>query len=237
MTFDGSSRPIELMPASGSTTTEAKHRSLDINYDGHGQFRSLCLGYGDFYRSVFLEEFLARFVETSNNVELKALRRGIATRAKEIRKSRKVRGRPRVQDDPNWLAKVRVAAFRRIIQGWKWPRIAESEGMKANASNIKTIERTMSRRQDQFARIIWDACSNAGTWQVGADARANLRRLRKDLETPKFRTWLWHSTGLRFDLFPPVDLAKECKKIVVTLAPRGGKIVAQEIVGRQRSIS
>jgi hypothetical protein len=213
-------------PVTPSTTTDGTpHATLDYDADGHGPFRNMCLVYGDFYRPIFLQEIINWFVHSASKTELAALRKAVSSRSAHVGKGGK-RGRPRGRDDADWLVKVKVAAWRRIVEGWSWKKIAESEGLRPNQRNIRTIERTLSRRQDQYAAIIWEACrSIASVWKLGADSDTNLARLEEGLKTQYLRQWLWLKAGLPFK-----DLPDGCKKIVLTLAPRGEETAGKELV-------
>jgi hypothetical protein len=139
--------------------------SLEFDRDGHGPFRNMCLVYGDFHRTVFLQEIINWFVRSASKVELAALRKAVSWRSAHVSKGGK-RGRPRERDDAAWLVKAKVEAWHRIVEGWTWWKIAESEGLKPTRKNIRTIERTLTRRQDRYAAIIWEACrSIAGVWK------------------------------------------------------------------------
>jgi hypothetical protein len=198
--------------------------TLDFDGDGHGPFRNMCLIYGDFHRTVFLQEIINWFVRSASKAELAALRKAVLLRSAHIGKGGK-RGRPRGRDDADWLVKVKVAAWHRIVDGWTWKKIAESEELKPNHNNIRTIERTLSRRQDQYAAIICEACSMASVWEPVADSDTNCARLEEGLETQRLRQWLWLKAGLPFK-----ELSEGCKKIVLTLAPRGGEAAGRELV-------
>ncbi len=196
---------------------------MDFDSDGHGPFRNMCLVYGDFHRTVFLQEIINWFIRSASKAELAALRKAVSLRSADVRKGGK-RGRPRGRDDADWLVRVKIAAWRRIVERWTWRRIAESEGLKPNRRNIRTIERTLTRRQDQYAAIIWEACSMAGVWKTGADSDTNRARLEKGLETQRLRLWLWSKAGLPFK-----ELSEGCKKIVLALVPRGGEAAGREL--------
>ncbi len=44
--------------------------NLDMDRDGHGPFRDMCLIYGDFHRTVFLQEIINWFVGSASKAEL-----------------------------------------------------------------------------------------------------------------------------------------------------------------------
>jgi hypothetical protein len=199
-------------------------KALDFDADGHGPFRDLCLIYGDFRRTVFLQEIINWFVRSASKAELAALRKAVSLRSAEVGKGGK-RGRPRGRDDADWLVKVKVAAWHRIVDGWTWRKIAEAEGLKPNHNNIRTMEYTLSRRQDQYAAIIWEACrSIPGVLKPGADSDTNLASLQEGLKTQYLRQWLWLKAGLPFK-----DLPDGCSKIVLTLASRGEVAAEREL--------
>ena len=218
------------VPSEASPEMEDSTAAMDA--DGHGHFRDLCLVYGDFYRPVFLEVIQEWFVRGANKDEIAVLRKAISTRAASAGKDRK-QGRPRAQDDSDWLIAAKIAAWRHIVDGWTWWQIAESDDMKPNRSNIKTIERTLSRRVDRYAAVIWRACIDLGSWKWQDDEQSNLARIEVDLRRAEMlRAWLWVKAGLPFGRFPERDLTEGCTKIVLTLAPRGEKADAEENVSR-----
>jgi len=198
-----------------------------LDPDGHGPFRDMCLAYGDFYRPIFLETIRDWFIRNANKTELAELRKAISARSANLGKGGK-RGRPRAKDDHNWLMGAKTAAWRRLIDRWTWRRIAESEGTKLNPRNIRVVERTLSRRQDQYAAIIWNACSQTGTWRSGVGIDANLKRLRDALETARFRQWLWTKAGL-FGPSSNAEWTDGCKKIVLGLVGRGEKAAGRNL--------
>jgi hypothetical protein len=205
----------------------------DVDKDGHGPFRDTCVVYGDFYRPIFLQEFLNWFIGSANKTELAILRKAVSARAATAGRGAK-KGRPRAQDDADWLVKVKIEAWRRIVEGWTWWKIAESSGMKPTRGNIRALERTLSRRQDRYASIIWQACAAAGVWKTGNDPQTSLAYLERNLTTRKCQEWLWAKSGLPFGRFPEEDLTVGSKKIVLTLAPRGEKAAASELVRRMK---
>jgi hypothetical protein len=100
-------------------------------------------------------------------------------------------------------------------------------------SNIKTIERTLSRRVDRYSAIIWRACIDLGSWKPHDDERSNLARIEEDLRRAEtLRAWLWAKAALPFGRLQGSDFTEGCTKIVLTLAPRGEKAAAGEIVRR-----
>jgi hypothetical protein len=111
--------------------------------DPHGDFRNLCMLYGDFNRGVFLEEilnFIAGFGATK--AELSAIRTAVQKRAKQLPK-RPRKGRPRAEEDREWMQRAIAAAYRKHVLGWSWSRVTESLGMKPTKPNIRTVQRQM----------------------------------------------------------------------------------------------
>jgi hypothetical protein len=213
---------------------DAKDAGVDVGYsarpgisgDRHKRFRELCVVYGDSCRQVFLDEFVMWFVRFATKSELGRLSREIATQSRRIDQNRKPKGRPRAEDLPSWLGNARDAAFKRIVYGWSWARIARSEGKKPSKPNIQTLK----NRQDRYAGIIWEVCSETGVWQSGSGTEADIVRLRNSLETTMFRMVLCRRALLPFSIFRGQDLTAECEKVVMTLAPQGGKIVGRQFV-------
>jgi hypothetical protein len=204
-----------------------------MDADGHGRFRDLCLVYGDCYRDAFLEEIQGSFIRTANKGELSAVRKAVADRAAKIAHGGK-RGRPRSQDDGTWLTNTRIVTWRRIVEGWTWWQIAESQGMKPTRGNIRTIERTLKRQMDKYAVMIWKTALEAAIWQTGSDDASILSLLEKKLDTFFFKALLWIRCGLPFGRFPPNDLSEGCRKIVLVLALPGQRASAMELILRLR---
>src|SRR5271154_1146915 len=220
------SEPAQVTPtAIHESSTDA---ALDMDRDGHGPFRNICLIYGDSNRTVFLQEIIDWFIRSASNTELAALRRAVALRSNALPKGNK-RGRPRARDDSDWLVGVKTDAWRRIVEGRTWKSIAEGEGLKPSRADVRTIERTRSRRQDEYAAIIWGAATHADVWR-GADAlESNLKRLNEAMDTSRFRQWLWVKAAL-FGPSSDSEWIEGCKKIVLTLAPRGGRAAGAELI-------
>jgi hypothetical protein len=181
-----------------------------MDEDGHGPFRDSCVIYGDFYRPVFLEEFVRWFVRSADKAELAVLRKAVRVRAAAIRKGGK-RGRPRARDDDEWLIKAKVETWQRHILGWSWPQIAIEAGLEPTRPNCRTLQ----RRQDEFAAMIWRALPPYAEQP---------ERLKTLLESKAIQQLLWVRVGLPFKTHP-----EECKKIVLALAPRGLKAQADII--------
>lgn len=212
-------------PVPHSATPDA---TLDFDADGHGPFRDLCVVYGDFHRPVFLQVIINWFVRSASKTELAALRKAISLRSNDVGRGGK-RGRPRGRDDADWLVKAKVTAWHRIVDGWTWKRIAESGGLKPNHKNIRTVERTLARRRDQYAAVIWQACVEAAVWRNGDSDEIHLQRLESALETMRFRQLLWIRAGLFGPSSDPGWICG-CKNIVLTLALRGGDAAGKELV-------
>lgn len=212
-------------PATHSTTPDA---TLAFDTDGHGPFRDLCLIYGDFHRPVFLQEIINWFVRSASKTELAALRKAISLRSTDVGRGGK-RGRPRGRDDADWLVKAKEAAWHRIVDGWTWKKIAEFGGLKPNQRNIRTIERTLARRHDQYAAVIWKACVEADVWRTGDGDEIHLQRLESALGTMRFKQLVWIRGGLFGPSSDPGWICG-CKNIVLALAPRGGDAAGKELV-------
>lgn len=202
--------------------------TLDMDTDGHGPFRNMCLIYGDFHRTVFLQEIIDWFIRSASNTELAALRRAVALRSNALPKGSK-RGRPRARDDSDWLVAVKTDAWRRIVEDRTWKNIAESEGLKPSRGDLRTIERTRTRRQDEYAAIIWGAATHADVWRGADTLESNLRRLSEAMDTPRFRQRLWVKAAL-FGPSSDSEWIEGCKKIVLTLTPRGGRAAGAELI-------
>ena len=178
-----------------------------MDEDGHhGSFRDLCLVYSDFNRPVFLEAIQDWFIRSANKEELKALREAISIRASNLRKAGGGnRGRPRGRDDAEWLGKAKQEAYWRHVLGLTWPQVAAKAGLLPTKPNLRTLQ----RRQDQLAAIVWSACRQF-------DSGIDQERLKRHLERAPFQQWLRGKAGLPFR-----DLPEVCKKIVLGLVPRG----------------
>jgi len=212
------------------TVDDAQNAIAEFDADGHGHFRDLCLVYGDFHRAVFLQEIITWFLHNASKAELACLRKAVAARAGKISKGGR-RGRPRAQEDSDWLLAARRIVWRRIVDGWTWPRVAEMEGMRPDKKNFHTIERTLGRRRDRFAALIWKACSDFSLWRAGDSSEVNLERLHRALESQQFRQYLWVKAGL----FGPSADGKwidGCGKIIERLYFRGQTAADEELATR-----
>lgn len=178
-----------------------------MDNDPHGHFRDLCLVYGDFYRDVFLEEFEQWFIRGASQHEVSRIRKSVQARAKALRQKGGKRGRPRGRDDECFLYKARVVAWHRIVEGWSWPKIAQAAGLTPTKPNIRTVQ----RQCDHLAAIIWQSLPQPGH----ADQPEKLDR---DVDSKSIQHLIRIRTGLPFHSHP-----EQCKKIVVQLAPRGGR--------------
>jgi hypothetical protein len=108
----------------------------DINHDGHGHFRGLCIAYGDYYRPTFLREFAERFIKSASKAELAGVRTLVALRARTLSQGTKGRasdqspgkkGRPAARSDNAWLANAKILAFRRNCGA---PDLATDRGIR-----------------------------------------------------------------------------------------------------------
>jgi hypothetical protein len=215
-----------------------------MDADGHGKFRDLCTKYGDFYRPVFQSEIL-NYLKTGSRAELKAIRKAVQEREKQLRKHGKTlrpgeqfdaewlkearfpltpvqprgrRGRPRAHSDRDWIAKAGREAWQRHVLGWNWRKIAEHAGLRPSKENWQGVERILRRRMDQYAALVWNAIP------LAARGPAGLREGSLDDRTTQY--CLRDKAGLPFDSHPD-----QCKKLVLKLARRGQKIQARNLVG------
>jgi hypothetical protein len=106
-----------------------------------------------------------------------------------------------------------------IAERRTWRQIAEYDGLNPNETDIRTLQ----KRLDKYAALIWEECDQAGIWPP--DGGDSYERLKKSLEEMKFRAWLFDRVGLPFDLVSPPNLAEQCKQIVLALACRGAKVL------------
>jgi hypothetical protein len=183
------------------------HRDGAHQDERHDAFRNLCMMYGDFNRSIFLEEIL-QFVGSAaaNSDELATIRAALQKRAKQLAK-RKRRGRPRAFESSAWIQKAMSAAFRKRVLGWSWSRVTESVGMKPTKANIRTVQ----RREQQFAEFVLGALSSLGVWepaQFGKKFRSGVA------DSKRYQRAMMGKTGLPFEERPA-----ECEKLVLALAP------------------
>ena len=176
--------------------------------DPHGNFRNLCMLYGDANRAVFIEEILnsiAGFGATA--AELSAIRSAVQKRAKQMAK-RPRKGRPRAEEDREWMQRAVAAAYRKHVLGWSWSRVTESLGMKPTKPNIRTVQRQIVQVTESIADAIppeyWETVLVGGRYE---------KKLRKGaLDSQRLRLWLTSKLDLRFDTRPD-----ECKKLVEAL--------------------
>jgi hypothetical protein len=176
----------------------------------HSAFLDLCLLYGDFHRPVFLQAILRWFVESAGRDELDSLRRAIRDRTKLLRRGGR-KGRPREENDWNWLRSSAQLVWQREVLGWSWPKIAAAAGMKPTKPNLRTLQ----NRRDRYAMLLWRATPGR------CDDPKKLARI---LEAKSIQRLYRSRAALPFDTHP-----EECKKIVLKLAPRGLRVAAGEL--------
>jgi hypothetical protein len=173
--------------------------------DPHAKFRDLCMLYGDFNRSVFLEEilhFIAGFGATKT--ELSAIRSAVQKRAKQLPK-RAQKGRPRSSDDRVWMRGVVAAAYQRYVMKWSWPRVTEAQVKTPTKANIRTVQRQIA----QWAKIIADAIPPQFLETVISSERYETKLREGAVDSKRAQLWLTSKTGLRFDTRP-----EDCRKLV-----------------------
>jgi len=173
----------------------------------HARFLDLCLLYGDFNRPLFLRAILHSFVESAGPAELETLRRAIRDRAESLRRRDKG-GRPRAERDWKWIRAAAQLVWQREILDWPWPKIAAAAGLKPTRPNFRTLE----FRRDRYALLVWQALPGR------SDRPGKLRRM---LDAKPIQRLLRSRLALPFDTHP-----KECKKLVLKLAPRGLHLAA-----------
>jgi hypothetical protein len=208
-------RKPRLTPGQGQASMgNEKNHSTSSNVDirgavseevRNGNFRNLCVLYGDFNRDVFLEETL-NFLRGADKHELNSMRKSIRARAKQLKKGQR-RGRPRGQDDPNWRGQALKQVWQRDILGWTWPKIASAAGMKPTKPNIRTLE----RRREKVAEMIW----------AKLPVYTDLPDLKRLLSQADVQTLLRFEAGLPFKTH-----REQCQELVLKLAPLGLKVAA-----------
>jgi hypothetical protein len=204
---------------------EVEHAQTDDSpeWDPHDGFRDVCMVCGDFshLRPVFLGQIRC-LLQGAAELELRAIRQSVAERARS-RELLKKRGRPGAQDDENLQYRARVAAWRRIVDGWEPERIAEALGMRVTRAsannyqgyegNIKAVRWTLRRLEDDLAARIWDAVPPSYAVHHQDGQQDELRP--GALEHKPLQQMLWIKTGLPFGTQP-----EQCKEIVRELWPR-----------------
>lgn len=178
----------------------------------HDSFRDQCMLYGDFNRPVFLEEIVS-FVRGASKSEIVEIREAIRRRASCLKTGGK-KGRPRGQDDRDWCRKAFRVAWRRHVLEMKWPDIAKAEGLNLTKTNLRTIQ----RRRDEYAALIW---KNLPPYVPGPN-------LSDVLKERQIQSQLRRETGIPFNTHPT-----ECTKLVLALAPRGLRVEGNRL--RQRA--
>jgi hypothetical protein len=172
------------------------------------RFRGDCMLFLDFNRPVLLEE-VDRFIWSATNDELPTLRKAIAERTKVLRARPGRRGRPRGDRDEKQKRRNFKVAWRHHVVEQTWRQIAEADGLRPTKENFRTLQ----RRRDSYAAVVWDALRNALS---GADPSPE--RIKLALEDLKTQQWLQGEAGLPFGVAPG-----ECKALVETLVPFGRK--------------
>jgi hypothetical protein len=175
----------------------------------HEAFLDLCLLYSNFNRPVFLEAVLNSFVDSASPAEMKTLRRAIRDRASALRRTRK-KGRPRAAESWEWIRSTMKLVWHREIDGWSWPRIASSAGLKPTKSNLTTLH----NRRDYYAMLIW---------QTIPAPRGGPKGLNKLLDAKPIQRLLRSKLALPFDTHP-----QQSKKLVLKLLRRGLELSSQQ---------
>lgn len=168
----------------------------------HARFLDLCVLYADFNRPVFLEAILQWFVESASPGELKALRHAIRERAKALRRHAK-KGRPRAEESWTWIRSTLKLVWQKEILGWSWHEIATAVGLKPSRPNLRTLQ----LRRDLYALLVWEGLPGRTDDPEG---------FNKMLDSKPIQRTLCSRLSLPFDTHP-----KECKQLVLALAPRG----------------
>jgi hypothetical protein len=176
-------------------------------------FRDECMLFRTFNRPVFVEE-IEFFIESASKDDLANLRTHIARRAKSLTAHCGDGGRPRGHCDPKWLVKAKIVAWRRHVDKRSWGKIAESVGVKPTKENI----RTLTRRRDRYAAMVWDALT-----EVLESPNPSSDRIDQVLDRRKVQLWLGRKASLPFRRVP-----LECKKLVQALLPLGRNASGQE---------
>ncbi len=182
----------------------------DIDTDVHMAFRNFCTLYGDHHREVFLEQILDSFIRGAGRLELAAIRKAIRHRKANLKARRPRKGRPRGSQDQGWLLKAFGIAWRRVVLRMKWSDIAKAEGLVPS----KTTLRTLSRRLDQYAALIWRILP---AHAMGTD-------LSGALKDKAIQSQLRREAGMPFNIRP-----EECQKLVLELARRGQRVDGNEL--------
>jgi hypothetical protein len=164
--------------------------------------------YRHFHRPVLIQEIL-RFIDASDPAEMSAIRGAIQSRTKAYRGHRK-KGRPAAEKDPEFKRLALTQAWQTHVLGWDWKRVVGAEGRSAT----KTSHRTLQRRLDKLAGILYDTLP---VWAKGHEVKGyKCLPLEEALADPRIQQTIRMKIELPFDSHPD-----ECRKIVFGLARRG----------------
>jgi hypothetical protein len=190
----------------------------------------MCLVYGDFQRPVFLEE-ITNFISSASVDELRAVREAIQTRTRALRGQRS-KGRPRAQEDRQFMTAAKIEAYYRYALGWDWKKVAEEEKLwpTKRRTSLDKIIRTYERRMDRLAAMIYRAVpliyvqrSDPRSGPVTVSLKPGV------LDHKPLQQWLWVQVSLPFRRMPDA-----CKKIVEALYPRGLQAATREDLAKIR---
>jgi hypothetical protein len=219
-----------------------------MDADGHGKFRDFCTIYGDFYRPAFETEIL-KYLRTANRAELKAIRKAVQEREKQLRNRGKSLG-PGEQFDAEWLkeAKLPLTPLQprgrehnkrgrpRAHSDWDWIAKARRAAWQRHVLGwnwMKIVEHAGLRPSKEnwqgVERILRRRVDQyaALLWNaipLGARGPAGIRERSLDDRTTQY--YLRDRAGLPFDSHP-----EQCKKLVLKLARRGQKVHGRNLVG------
>jgi hypothetical protein len=169
------------------------------------EFREKVFHYSSYFPHLFLED-VEDFVWSASTGWLERIEKAIAQRKDVLRRPSNRAGRPREEHNPKWIATACRVCHAKHVEGRSWRKIAKSERMVPG----KPSERTLTRKRDDFAELIF-------LWLRGFGVTE--KNLDQSLDAPKIRTSLQCKFGLPFG-----SHTAESVKLVRGLFPIGKQL-------------
>jgi hypothetical protein len=169
------------------------------------EFRNKILEYYSSFPHLFLGD-IENFVWSAPIGRLERIEKAIAQRRDVLKRPSKRRGRPREENDPEWIAKACRVAMAKHVEGLSWRKIAKREGMRSG----KPSQRTLSRQRDDFAELVFLRLDGFGVTET---------ILEQSLGAPKIWRDLQYTFRIPFD-----SRTAEAVKLVRELFPIGRQL-------------
>lgn len=182
----------------------ALNERIKVSQGEHKAFRDACVYYASLFRDVFLQE-VGFFIDGASPDELESISKMLFRREGSLKGPAKRRGRPSEANDPKWIAEAKEVAWNRHVKKMSWNEIVKNAGMASETN--ERIQRTLSRRRDDFAELVYSRLIDWGAGPQGQNIETLLRtpRVQRDLERKyglPFESHPVESAAIVRELFP-----------------------------------